>query len=151
MQYRIRNDLSLNVQHCEDLWIEPKTEKENIVLAVIYSHPNKLLLPLQGKLCDTLTDLENSNLNYIVFGDINVNFFAKDNKKITDYYLSNLAMIGCKMKTNHQTKFGKNCRPLLLDHIYTNIGNTSTISGVALFELSDHFPDFYDKKQPILC
>ena len=42
LQYRIRNDLSLNVQHCEDLWIELKTKKENLILAVIYRHPNKL-------------------------------------------------------------------------------------------------------------
>ena len=82
MQYRIRNDLSLNVQHCEDLWIELETKKENLILAVIYRHPNKLLLPFQDKLCDTLTDLENSNLSHIVCGDINVNFFAKDNKKL---------------------------------------------------------------------
>ena len=82
MQYRIRNDLSLNVQHCEDLWIELETKKENIILAVIYRPPNKLLLPFQDKLCDTLTDLENSNLNYIACGDINVNFLPKTTKKL---------------------------------------------------------------------
>ena len=42
MQYRIRNDLSLNVQHYEDLWIELETKKENLILAVIYRHSNKL-------------------------------------------------------------------------------------------------------------
>ena len=106
MQYRIRNDLSLNVQHCEDLWIELETKKENLILAVIYRHSNQLLLPFQDKLCDTLTDLENSNLNYIVCGDINVNFFAKDNEKITNY-VNNLALIGCKMKINNHTRFLK--------------------------------------------
>ena len=28
MQYRIRNDLTLNIQHCEDLWIELETKKK---------------------------------------------------------------------------------------------------------------------------
>ena len=150
MQYRIRNDLSLNVHHCEDLWIELETKKENLILAVIYRHPNKLLLPFQDKLCDTLTDLENSNLNYIVCGDINVKFFAKGNEKITDY-MNNLAMIGCKMKINNHTRFGENCRPSLLDHIYTNIGNTRTNSGVALFELSDHLPTFFMLRNTTSC
>ena len=117
MQYRLRNDLTLNIQHCEDLWIELETKKTNFIIAVIYRHPNKLLLSFQEKLCNTLTDLENSNLNYIVCGDINVNYFAKDNEKIADY-MNNLAMIGCKMKINNHTRFGENCRPSLLDHIY---------------------------------
>ena len=45
MQHRIRNDLTLNIQHCEDLRIELETKKTNFIIAVIYRHPNKLLLP----------------------------------------------------------------------------------------------------------
>ena len=115
------------------------------------SCPPVLLLPFQDKLCDTLTDLENSNLNYIVCGDINVNFFAKDNEKITNY-VNNLAMIRCKMKINNHTRFGENCRPSLLDHTYTNSGNTRTNNGVALLELSDHLPTFFNgTKHHMLC
>ena len=66
MQYRIRNDLTLNSKR-EDLWIELETKKTNFILAVIYRHPNKLLLPFQDKLCDTLTDLESININYEVY------------------------------------------------------------------------------------
>ena len=121
-----------------------KLKKENIISAVIYRHLNKLLLSFQDKLCDTLTDLENSNLNYIVCSDITVNFFAKNNEKITDYMNKvTVAMIGCKMKINNHTRFGENCRPSLLDHIYTNIDNTRTNSGVTLLELPDHLPTFF--------
>ena len=63
MQYHVRNNLTLYIQHCEDLWIELETKKTYFIIAVIYRHPNNLLLPFQDKLCDTLTDLENSNLN----------------------------------------------------------------------------------------
>ena len=105
------------------------------------------VLPLSDK---GLNDLVNSNLNYVGCGDINVNYFAKDNKKITDY-INNLAMIGSKMKINNHTRFGGNCRPSLQDHTYTNIGNTSTISGVALFELSDHLPTFFMVRNTTCC
>ena len=134
--------MTFNIQHCEDLWIELETKKTNFIIVVIYRHPNKLLLPFQDKLCDTLTDLENSNLNYIVCGDINVNSFAKDKEKNANY-MNNLAMIGCKMKINNHTRFGENCRLSLPNHIYTNIDNTRTISGVAIFELSNHLPTFF--------
>ena len=85
-----------------------------------------------------------------MYGDINVNFFAKDNEKISNY-VNNLAMIGCKMKINNHTRFSENCRPSLLDHIYTNVGNTRTNSGVALFELSDHLPTFFMVRNTISC
>ena len=39
----------------------------------------------------------------------------------------------------------------MLDHIYTNIGNTRTSSGVALFELSDHLPTFFMVQNTICC
>ena len=47
------------------------------------------------------------------------------------------------MKINNHTRFADKCRPSLLDHIYTNIANKSTNSGVALYELSDHLPIFF--------
>ena len=65
--------------------------------------------------------------------------------------MNNLAMIGCKMKMNNHTRFGENCRPSLLDHIYTNIDNTRTISRVAIFELSDHLPTFFIVKNITCC
>ena len=57
-------------------------------------------------------------------------------------------MIGCKMKINNHTRFGENCRPSLLDHMYINIGNTRTNSEVALFELSDHLGTFFMVRTP---
>ena len=99
--------MSLNIQLWEDLWIELETKKENIILAISYRHPNKLLLRFRDKLCGTLDDLENSYLKYFVCRDINVNYFAKRIEKITDY-TNNLGMSGCKMKVNYKTKFGKN-------------------------------------------
>ena len=60
-------------------------------------------------------------------------------------------MIGCKMKINNHTRFGENCRPSLLDLIYTNIDSTRTINWVALFELSDHLPTFFMVKNTTCC
>ena len=40
----LRNDLLLNLQHCEDLWIEVESKFSNFIFAVIYRHPSKKFL-----------------------------------------------------------------------------------------------------------
>ena len=40
----LRNDLLLNLQHCEDLWIEVELKFSNFIFAVIYRHPSKKFL-----------------------------------------------------------------------------------------------------------
>ena len=109
---------------------------------------NGVISFFQDKLCNTLTDLENKNSNHIVSGNINVKYFAKNKEKVADY-VNNLTMIGCKMKINNHTRFSENCRPSLLDHtlVYTTIiAHASAISGVTLFELSDHLAIFFMAK-----
>jgi len=55
MQYRLRTELSLNIQQCEDLWLEIETRNSKIVLAVIYRHPSKEILTFQEKFCEILS------------------------------------------------------------------------------------------------
>ena len=47
------------------------------------------------------------------------------------------------MPINISTRFAKNCKSSLLDHVYTNMTNESIKSGVCIFEISDYFPTFF--------
>ena len=78
----------------------------------------------------------------MVCGDININTLAK-NTKITKY-IEKLNSIGCKQLVDAPTRFAStvNCNSSLLDHVYTNM-TKKTLSGVCLFELSDHMPTFF--------
>ena len=49
LQFCLRDDLSLNLPNCEDLWIQIKCKMSNIILAVIYRHPNKDSHPFKIK------------------------------------------------------------------------------------------------------
>jgi len=69
----------------------------------------------------------------------------KNNAKINDY-TNNLTAIGCDMAVTNYTRFSENCKPLLLDNIYTNLTKQDTYSGDALHELSDHLPTFLLQK-----
>ena len=60
----LRNDLFLNLDKCEDLWLEIECEDLTFILAVIYRHSNQDLTSFHNK----LKDLENKKINYVVSG-----------------------------------------------------------------------------------
>ena len=141
LQFRLRDDLSLNLPNCEDLWIQIKCKMSDIILAVIYRHPNKKISSFQNKICDRISSLESNKSNYVICGDININTLENTSKTID--YINALTSIGCKMTIRNPTRFANNCSPSLLDHVYTNISSKNTSSGVSVFEISDHLPIFF--------
>ena len=137
-----RNSLSLNVPHCEDLWLEVHCKNSNFILGVIYRHPNQNFSLFQDTPHNQLRDFESIKLNYMVSGDININTLVK-NTKITEY-IEKLNSIGCKQLVDAPNRFAStvNCNSSLLDHVYSNMPK-KTLRGVCLFELSDHFATFF--------
>ena len=73
IKFRVQNDLLLKLKHCEDLWLELECKGSNLIVAVVYRHPNQDMLSFQDKLCENLNNIENIKLNYLVSGDININ------------------------------------------------------------------------------
>jgi len=59
-------------------------------------------------------------------------------------YVDCLASCGCISLINKPTRFSKNSKPSLLDHIYKNICDEKRIinSGITIFDISDHLPIF---------
>jgi len=59
-------------------------------------------------------------------------------------YVDCLASCGCISLIDKPTRFSKNSKPSLLDHIYTNICEEKRIinSGITIFDISDHLPIF---------
>ena len=88
LKYTLRNDLLLNVPNCGDIWTEVSTNQGSIIFAVIYRHPSTNFLAFKNALCNTLTELENQKLKYVVGGDINMNYLAINNQKISNYFNS---------------------------------------------------------------
>ena len=143
---RSRNDLFLNLDKCEDLWLEIECKDSTIILAVIYRHPNQGLTSFHNKFYNQLKDLENKKINHVVSGDFNINILAKDNPSVGSY-VNDLTSIGCSSRINVPTRFADNCKSSLLDHIYSNILKKDTASGVWVFQISDHLPTFFTAKQ----
>ena len=72
IKFRVRDDLLLNLQHCEDLRIEIESKLSTIIFAVIHWHPKQKIPLFPEKLYESFSNLENKKINYIVVGDINI-------------------------------------------------------------------------------
>ena len=140
-----RNDLFLNLDKCEGLWLEIESKDSTFILAVIYRHPNQDLTSFHNNFYNQLKDLENKKINYVVSGDLNINILAKNNPSVGSY-VNNSTSIGCSSRINVPTRFADNCKSSLLDHIYSIILEKDTASGVCVFEISDHLPTFFTAK-----
>ena len=80
--------------------------------------------------------------NYIIGGDINLNFLKyQTGTHITDY-VNSILSLGCISLINKPTRCTSTHQPSLLDHIYTNIIDDSTTTGSALYDISDQLPIF---------
>ena len=62
LEFKTRRDLELNIQSCEDMWIEVETKnKKNTVFGVIYRHPKHNLNEFRDKFAQTLEKITNEN------------------------------------------------------------------------------------------
>jgi len=85
--------------------------------------------------------------NRIQFGtaknlNINSNFLQYQiDTHITDR-VNSILSLGCISLINKPTRFSSTHQPSLLDHIYTNIIDDNTTTGIVLYDVSDHLPIF---------
>ena len=86
--------------------------------------------------------MHSEKCNYIIGGDINLNLLKYQiDTHITDY-VNSILSLGCISLINKPTRFSSTHQPSLLDHIYTNIIDDNTTTGIALYDISDHLPIF---------
>ena len=81
LKFRLRDDLLLHLQDCKDLRLEIESKESNFILAVIYRNPKRELSLFNDKLCKNLNNLKSTKLDYIIFGDTNINILAKKNSE----------------------------------------------------------------------
>ena len=96
--YSIRNDLSLHLPYCKDIWIEVKSTKQSLILSTIYRNPNSVVANFQDKLSYILLKLENNKTSYVINGDINISLLNTKNNKVKNY-TNTLTSVGCNSLT----------------------------------------------------
>ena len=107
---------------------------------MIYRYPSNSQA-FQLAFTNLLEIMHSEKSNYIIGGDINLNFWSTKFTHITDY-VNSIQSLGCISLINKPTRFSSTHQPSLLDHIYTNIIDDNTTTGIALYDISDHLPTF---------
>jgi len=71
-------------------------------------------------------------------------FIIKLNNAFTSStdYVDSIPSLGYISLINKPTRFSSTHQPSLLDHIYTNMIDDNTTTGIALYDISDHLPVF---------
>ena len=146
--YSIRSDLALGAKHCEDIWIDiptkqackkPNTNKTtNIVIGVIYRHPNHHYDMFCEKLCNTINILNSTKTNYIIVGDLNIDLLKFNLATDVTNYINSLYSVGCNICIDKPTRVAENSATCI-DHIYTNMLQDSLVSKILLSDVSDHY------------
>ena len=92
---------------------------------------------MEEKFCN----LSNSKSEFYILGDFNIDLLQTTNNCVIKNYADNLVGYSIKCTINKPTRIFKYSKTLL-HHIYTNCSYSSAISGIALSDISDHFPTF---------
>ena len=145
--YNVRPDLSLNLNDCEDIWIELKSSidktvtsnnHENVIIGVVYRHPNRKYDLFSDKFSAALDKLNKTKHNYFICGDFNIDLMKYNIANNVTNYLNNIDLVGCTTfidKPTRVTSRGGTC----LDHVYSNFDVENLENYIVTADVSDHF------------
>ena len=142
--YKIIDELDLNLNFAENIWIEVETNKKSIVVGVVYRHPGYIVnqIELFTKAIEkNFLNMSNKKMEFYLVGDFNIDLLQFQFNQIIKTYADNLLGYSVKCCINKPTRISATTKSLL-DHIYTNNFNCSLFSGIALCDISDHLPTF---------
>ena len=114
-----------------------------LFIATQHMHFNPSRMKLLNLSPTTITT-QNNNYDYLIGGDYNINLIKCQENSNVSNYVDCLASCGCISLINKPTRFRKNSKPSLLDHIYINLCDEKRIinSRITIFDISDHLPIF---------
>ena len=140
ISYKKITNCQLNLSDCEDIWIDINiNNNKNIIIGVVYRHPNSNLHAFKTKFENTIEILNQNKTEYLICGDFNINLL-KINMFVNDY-LDSLTACGCNQYINKPTRFSPdNTSQSLLDHIYSNLNSNKITCKILPNDISDHLP-----------
>ena len=145
--FSIKDNLSLNVQGCEGLWISIDFPdlKSKYVFAVIYRHPCSNRKTFFDNLEQNMQALNEKKTKVMIMGDINIDLASQTNY-VCEYNLllqSNF-FFSLITKPTRVTNSSKT----IIDHVLTNDTDSILTPGVLTYSISDHYPIFCTISNP---
>ena len=150
LQYNVRDDLKLEVENCEDKWVEIIVDSSNrhgkgtetLIVGLVNRHPGNNYKLFQEKLSQTIYSLNHKNTNFMILGDVNINLMKYNLANDTTNYLNDIQGAGCMSYIDKPTRVylrGSRWESSCLDHVYSNMGQDKLDSYIIESTISDHF------------
>ena len=114
--------------------------KRNAVVTCIYRTPGSKIETFNEHLEKVLCQLNEKKM-YILCGDVNIDLLSLHRQVPASDYLEMLYSRGLYPLITKPTRITSTCSTLI-DHIFTNILESKTKSGVLINDISDHLPVF---------
>ena len=143
LEYKLCPDLSLNLDLCEDIWLEienvnnPKFNKKGLIVGIIYRHGHNLK-NFYKRLSERLILLNQKKLKYLIVGDFNVNLMKYNLTTSITEYLDAIHSTGCNAFIDKPTRIIPSSATCI-DHVYSNIHTECLENHITLSGVSDHF------------
>ena len=150
LQYNIREDLAIDLEHCEEKWVEiiVDTSKKqvkaakSIVIGIIYRHKENNTKSFQEKLSRNIYNLNQANSSVLILGDININLLKYNLCNTITEYLNDVQSSGCVSFINQPTRVytrGSRLEISCIDHLYSNIDCSQIEAFIIESDISDHY------------
>ena len=140
--YVIRDDMSITVQNLESLWIELKHKnKKNLLCGVVYRHPKSNIDDFMNYLNNCLDMIQRENKPCILMGDFNMDLLKFETVESIDNFINTLCSSYFLPYILQPTRITDHSATLI-DNIFYNSLDNSTISGNFVFDISDHLSNF---------
>ena len=154
MQCKIRDDLHMKVNGCENIWAEISTKSSNgsdtnkkklkkneiLIFGLVYRHSYLNLDEFNERWFEQLTILAQKNIKYIVAGDLNIDLMTSVQNSRIFSYLNSVVSLGCSIHLNRPTRVVDKTATLI-DHVYSNFSDENVETKIIMSEISpnDHF------------
>ena len=142
LNFKINNDFHLQVQGCEDLWIDIEfSNQKTYTFSVIYRHPQNNHLAFFEALDKRMFMLNKKKKKCLVLGDINIDLNPENVKPASSDYIHLLQSNAFFLLITSPTRVTSTSQTFI-DHIFTNEYESILTPDVLTYSLSDHYPIF---------
>ncbi len=140
INFSIVNDISINLDNCEDKWIKISLpNNNNLIIGSIYRHPSYLFRNFETRLVNIIEHLTQGNKKFLIVGDFNIDLMQ--NTPSITRYKNEIFSLGCIQTVSNFTRISHNRnKNSLLDHVYSNLNENQLITKTLSHEISDHLP-----------
>ena len=147
VEYQLRDDLTIQNQYMETLFVELTNntgfKNKNVICGIVYRPPNTDIKIFNQRLSELLDKIKADGKLTYMMGDYNINIINSDHNETQNFVdiMFEYGFMPCISKPTRVTSKSAT----LIDNIFTNnySSYSNSLNGILYTDVSDHFPTFH--------